>query len=181
MKLNNLLASPGFAAWMEGEPLDVSGLLYTPRRQAAAVDPVDRAPVRRRADVLRHDPAQRGRWPGCGPSRARRACGRVLYMDEVFGYFPPDGQPAVEDADAHPAQAGAGVRPGGRAGHAEPGRPRLQGALQRRHLVPRPLADRARQGPRARRAGRGLGRGRARRFDRQEMDQILSAWATASS
>ena len=31
MKLNNLLASPGFAAWLEGEPLDVGGLLYTRR------------------------------------------------------------------------------------------------------------------------------------------------------
>ena len=29
MKLNNLLASPGFAAWLEGDPLDVAGLLYT--------------------------------------------------------------------------------------------------------------------------------------------------------
>ena len=29
MKLNNLLASPGFAAWLEGEPLDVGGLLST--------------------------------------------------------------------------------------------------------------------------------------------------------
>ncbi len=29
MKLNNLLASPGFAAWLEGDPLDVGGLLYT--------------------------------------------------------------------------------------------------------------------------------------------------------
>ena len=30
MQLNNLLASPGFAAWMEGEPLDIQRLLYTP-------------------------------------------------------------------------------------------------------------------------------------------------------
>ncbi len=29
MKLNNLLASPGFAAWLEGDPLDVGSLLYT--------------------------------------------------------------------------------------------------------------------------------------------------------
>ena len=29
MKLNNLIASPGFAAWMEGESLDVGSLLYT--------------------------------------------------------------------------------------------------------------------------------------------------------
>jgi hypothetical protein len=30
MQLNALLASPGFQAWMEGEPLDVASLLYTP-------------------------------------------------------------------------------------------------------------------------------------------------------
>jgi len=29
MSLNNLLASPGFSAWMEGVPLDIGGLLYT--------------------------------------------------------------------------------------------------------------------------------------------------------
>ena len=30
MALNNLLASPGFEAWLEGEPLDIGRLLYTP-------------------------------------------------------------------------------------------------------------------------------------------------------
>ena len=29
MTLNNLLASPSFAAWLEGEPLDIKNLLYT--------------------------------------------------------------------------------------------------------------------------------------------------------
>ena len=29
MQLNNLLASPSFAAWMQGEPLDVGRLLHT--------------------------------------------------------------------------------------------------------------------------------------------------------
>jgi hypothetical protein len=29
MQINNLLASPGFEAWMEGEPLDITQLLYT--------------------------------------------------------------------------------------------------------------------------------------------------------
>ena len=28
--INNLLASPGFAGWLDGEPLDVQRLLYTP-------------------------------------------------------------------------------------------------------------------------------------------------------
>ena len=31
MSLNNLLASPGFEAWLEGEPLDIAGLLHTPQ------------------------------------------------------------------------------------------------------------------------------------------------------
>ena len=30
MKLNNLMASPGFQAWLEGESLDIQRLLYTP-------------------------------------------------------------------------------------------------------------------------------------------------------
>ena len=30
MALNNLLASPGFATWREGEPLDIASLLHTP-------------------------------------------------------------------------------------------------------------------------------------------------------
>jgi len=30
MKLNNLLAAPGFDAWMSGEPLDTARLLHTP-------------------------------------------------------------------------------------------------------------------------------------------------------
>ena len=29
MRLNNLLAAPGFDAWLEGEPLDVGALLHT--------------------------------------------------------------------------------------------------------------------------------------------------------
>ena len=35
MALNNLLASPGFAAWREGEPLDIGKPALRPRRQAA--------------------------------------------------------------------------------------------------------------------------------------------------
>jgi hypothetical protein len=35
MAINNLLASPGFAAWTEGEPLDVQRLLYTPAESPA--------------------------------------------------------------------------------------------------------------------------------------------------
>ena len=128
--------------------------------QAAAVDPLDRPPVGRRADVLRHDPPERGAGLDPDPAGDLEPARRALHGRDLR-LFPPHGQPAVEDADAHPAQAGAGLRPGGRAGHAEPGRPRLQGAVERRDLVPGPVADQARQGAGARGAGRGLERGRA--------------------
>ena len=29
MKLNNLLAAPGFSAWLEGAPLDIDRMFYT--------------------------------------------------------------------------------------------------------------------------------------------------------
>jgi hypothetical protein len=63
------------------------------RRKAAAVDPVDRPPERRRADVLRHDPAQRGRRLDAGSQSGTSSLRAILYMDEVFGYFPPVANP----------------------------------------------------------------------------------------
>ena len=36
MQLNNLLAAPGFDAWVEGVPLDVASLLYTPSAKPRA-------------------------------------------------------------------------------------------------------------------------------------------------
>ena len=56
----------------------------------------------------------------------------LLYMDEVAGYLPPDREPADEEADHAAAQAGARVRSRRGALDAEPGRRRLQGAVQRR-------------------------------------------------
>ena len=46
MTLNNLLASPGFAAWLEGEPLDIGRLLWTAGGQAARRDLLHRPPRR---------------------------------------------------------------------------------------------------------------------------------------
>ena len=78
----------------------------------------------------------------------------LLYMDEIFGYFPPVANPPSKPPMLTLLKQARAFGLGVRAGDAEPGRPRLQGPVQRRHLVPRPAADRARQGARARRAGR---------------------------
>jgi hypothetical protein len=92
MQLNNLLASPGFAAWMEGEPLDIQKLLYTPagKPRLAILSIAHLADAERMffvtlllSEVIAWMRAQSG-------TSSLRA---ILYMDEVFGYFPPSANP----------------------------------------------------------------------------------------
>ena len=159
MKLNNLIASPGFAAWMEGEPLDVGSLLYTsagkPRLSILSIAHL----IGQRAHVLHHDSSERGSGLDSDPAGNLKPASRALHGRDLR-LFSPDGQPTVKGADAYPAQAGARVWPWNRTGHPEPRGSRLQGSLQCRHLVPGPVADQARQGTRAGRTGRSLERGR---------------------
>ncbi|HRF49421.1 MAG TPA: hypothetical protein PLC98_17450 [Anaerolineales bacterium] len=92
MALNNLLASPGFAAWLEGEPLDIQRLLYTPTgRPRLAIFSIAHLSDAQRMffvalllnQVLGWARAQSG-------TTSLRA---LLYMDEIFGYFPPSANP----------------------------------------------------------------------------------------
>ncbi len=76
MQINNLLAAPGFDLWLKGEPLDMQRMLVTPEGQAARVDLLDRAPVRRRADVLRDAAVERDGGVDARAERARRRCAR---------------------------------------------------------------------------------------------------------
>lgn len=92
MSLNNLLASPGFSAWMSGEALDIQRLLYTPEGKprlsilsiAHLSDPERMFFV---TILLNEVIAWMRRQPGTSSLRA------LLYMDEVFGYFPPTANP----------------------------------------------------------------------------------------
>jgi hypothetical protein len=92
MQLNNLLASPGFAAWMRGEPLDVGRLLHTEQgRPRISILSIAHLSDKERMffvtlllnEVLAWVRAQSG-------TSSLRA---LLYMDEVFGYFPPTANP----------------------------------------------------------------------------------------
>ena len=92
MKLNNLLASPGFAAWMEGEPLDVAGLFSTragkPRLSIISIAHLsDNERMFFVTILLNEVLAWVGAQPGTSSLRA------VVYMDEIFGYFPPTSNP----------------------------------------------------------------------------------------
>ncbi len=117
--------------------------------KAARGRAVDRAPQRRRADVLRLAAAAGGRDVDANaarnlePARARvHGRGRRLLAT--------DGDASLEEAAADAAQASARVRCRHGAREPEPGRPRLQGAVECGHVVPRPVTNRARQGARDR-------------------------------
>ena len=92
LRLNNLLAAPGFEAWMEGPPLDIAELLHTPEGQPrASIFAISHlSDAQRMFFVSMLLNAVLG-WvrtqPGTGSLRA------ILYMDEIFGYFPPVANP----------------------------------------------------------------------------------------
>jgi hypothetical protein len=90
--LNGLLASPGFAAWLEGEPLDVARLLHAADgRPRVAVLSIAHLGDRERmffvAQLLNEVVAWMRTQPGTSSLRA------LLYMDEIVGYFPPVANP----------------------------------------------------------------------------------------
>jgi hypothetical protein len=92
MQLNNLLASPGFSAWLDGDPLDIQRLLYTPdgRPRMAILSIAHLSPEERMFFVtllLNELLAWMRTQPGTSSLRA------LLYMDEIFGFFPPTAVP----------------------------------------------------------------------------------------
>ncbi len=95
MSLNSLLASPGFAAWMEGEPLDIGRLLYTPdgRPRLTVLSIAHLSESERMFFVtllLNEVVAWMRTQSGTNSLRA------LLYMDEVFGFFPPTANPPAK-------------------------------------------------------------------------------------
>ena len=138
-----------------GPPLDIASMLQHARRQAAVRDRHHRAPQRRGAPVRRRRWSCRSWSRGCARQSGTTDLRALLYMDEVAGYLPPTADAADEEADHDADEAGPGVRRRRRAAHPEPGRRRLQGAVERRHVDDRAAADRPGQATPARRDERG--------------------------
>ena len=92
MGLNNLLAAPGFAAWMQGEALDVGRMLWTPEgKPRIAVCSIAHLGDAERmffvSLLLNQTLAWTRSQSGTTSLRA------IVYMDEIFGYFPPVANP----------------------------------------------------------------------------------------
>ena len=92
LRVNGLLASPGFEAWLEGEALDIQKLLYTdagkPRISIISIAHLNDAERMFVVTLIANElVAWMRRQSGTTSLRA------VFYMDEVFGYFPPSAMP----------------------------------------------------------------------------------------
>jgi hypothetical protein len=92
MRMNNLLASPGFESWLEGDPLNIGQMLYTaqgkPRASIFSISHLSDPERMFFVSMLLNEILGWMRsQPGTSSLRA------ILYMDEIFGYFPPVGNP----------------------------------------------------------------------------------------
>lgn len=90
LKLNGLLASPSFAAWMEGSPLDIEEMIGGSRAKAAIVY-MSHLSDEERQFLVTMLLGKTVTWirsrPGTSELRA------LIYMDEVFGFAPPTREP----------------------------------------------------------------------------------------
>lgn len=92
MRLNGLVASPSFAAWLDGPPLDIERMLYAPdgRAQASVVYLAHLSDAERQFVVtllLSKLITWMRKQSGTSDLRA------LVYMDEVFGFAPPTAEP----------------------------------------------------------------------------------------
>ena len=92
MLINNLLAAPGFNAWLEGEALDIGQILYSPsgkpRMSIFSIAHLSDAERMFFVSLLLNQVlAWMRQQPGTTSLRA------MVYMDEIFGYFPPVANP----------------------------------------------------------------------------------------
>ena len=93
MVLNNILASPTFETWREGQPLDIASMLYTadgrPRHSIFYLAHLSDAERMFFVTLLLSSVETWMRMQkGATSLRA------LLYMDEIFGYLPPTHNPS---------------------------------------------------------------------------------------
>lgn len=96
MQLNNILASPSFSAWLQGEPLRIDSLLYTPDgRPRVSVFSIAHLSESERMFFVTMLLGRLIGWMRRQEGTDSLRC--LLYMDEIFGYFPPIGNPPSKE------------------------------------------------------------------------------------
>ncbi len=92
MKLNNLIASPGFQVWMEGEPLDIQRMFYTAegKPRISIFNIAHLSDTERMFFVSLLMNQLLGWMRAQSGTTSLRA---LFYMDEIYGYLPPTATP----------------------------------------------------------------------------------------
>jgi hypothetical protein len=92
LKFNNLLASPGFATWLDGPPLDIAKMLHTPagKPRISIFSIAHLGDTERMFFVSLLLNQMLGWMRSQNGTTSLRA---LLYMDEIFGYLPPTANP----------------------------------------------------------------------------------------
>lgn len=95
IRLNGLLASPSFAAWSAGAPLDIQSMMYTPQGQPrCAIITTSHLSDTERQFVTSLVLSKLVTWMRAqSGTTGLRA---MLYMDEVAGYLPPTANPPTK-------------------------------------------------------------------------------------
>lgn len=96
MSLNNLLAAPGFEAWLEGEPLDIDRLFWAENgKNKVSIISISHLSDGERmffvSLLLSKLLSWMRRQSGTSSLRA------LFYMDEILGYFPPVKNPPAKE------------------------------------------------------------------------------------
>jgi len=92
MSINNLLAAPGFDAWLTGQPLKIESLLYSSKgKPQVSIISIAHLSDAERMFIVSLLLTQLVCWmrSQTGTSSLRA----ILYMDEIFGYLPPVKNP----------------------------------------------------------------------------------------
>jgi Helicase HerA, central domain len=92
MKFNNLIASPSFASWLEGEPLDIKKMLTAPDgKPRISIFSIAHLGDQERMFFVSLLLNQMLGWmrTQSGTTSLRA----ILYMDEIYGYLPPSANP----------------------------------------------------------------------------------------
>ncbi len=92
LKFNNLLASPGFATWLDGPPLDIAKMLHSP----AGKPRISIFSIAHLGDAERMFFVSLLLNQMLGWMRAQNgttSLRALLYMDEIYGFLPPSANP----------------------------------------------------------------------------------------
>jgi hypothetical protein len=92
MQLNQLLAAPGFSAWLQGEPLNIDQLLYSkdgkPRVSIISLAHLDDQERMFFVSLLLNEMVG---W--MRSQRGTSSLRALLYFDEIYGFLPPVANP----------------------------------------------------------------------------------------